>query len=213
VTVTTIAPQTTRSGVGSWAAAGFALYVVLGVVSLLVVARAGDMLAEPFGIDIGAGTVGLSIRNGVHHVAWGLTVVLVAAPLGRRLVPSIRFERQSVPVLLSGLALAGMSEFLLNEWARERFTYFDPEYVGLAGFAPAATVAIAVASWAAMSVPRASRSVLLALVVLSVVGLTVAVLPSVPGLGDGLDPSSVPLAVALVADGAFAVFALAIARR
>lgn len=202
------------SGVARWAAVGFGLYVALGFASLVAVAAFEGAIFGPFGIEVGAGTVGLSLRNGLWHVVWGIAVALVAAPVGRRLVSEARF-RLALPmlVLASGVALAGLTELLLNEWARERFGYFDPEYVGFSGFAPPATVAVALAAWAALSVPRESGTILRRLLLLAVAGLVLAVLPSVPGAADGIDPGNLPLAATLVVDGAFAGLAVLISRR
>jgi hypothetical protein len=197
------------SGVGRWAAIGFGLYVAGGIVMLFVVAALEDVIFGPFGVEVAAGTVGLSIRNGLHHLVWGPTVALVAAPIGRRLVAGVRFDRPLATfLLLAGAALAGLSEVALNEWARDRFEYFDPDYVGFAGFAPAATLAVALAAWAALSAPRASGVILRVLLMTAAGCLALALLPSVPGLADGIDPESVPLAITLVLDAAFAVLAV-----
>lgn len=202
------------SGVSRWAAIGFGLYVVVGIASLFAVATFEGTIFGPFGIEVAAGTVGLSLRNGLHHVVWGLAVALVAVPIGRRLVPAVAFDRPLAAfVLVCGALLAGVSEFLLNEWARDRFGYFDPEYVGFAGFAPAATLAQALAAWAALSVPRASRSALLGVLLAAVGSLALALLPSLPGVVDGIDPASIPLVIVLLLDGAFAGVALVLARR
>ena len=207
-----IAPSAT-SRVGTWAAIGFLLYVAIGFLSLLLAAVAEGLVFGSLGIEVAAGTVGLSLRNGLYHVVWTLLAAAVAVPIGRRLVPAARFRGlPGLALLAVGAGLAGLTEILINEWARERFEYFDPEYVGLAGFAPPATVAIAIAAWAALSVPRGSRSILLAVLGAAVVGFGTAVLPSIAGLGDGIDPSSVPLAIVLLADGVVALVAVVIAR-
>lgn len=200
--------------VSTWAGAGFVLYVAIGILSLFVVAATQGFVFGPFGIEVAAGTIGLSLRNGFHHIVWTLSVAGLAVPLGRRLVPGARFASPTGLILLIvGSALAGATEFLINEWARDRFMYYDPEYVGFAGFAPAAIVAVAAAAWAARCLPRRSRATLLIVLGLAVAGFGIAVLPSIGGLGDGIDPGSIPLASTLLADGAFAVIAVVIARR
>ena len=204
----------TTSRVGAWAAIGIVLYVVIGILSLFLAAATENLVFGPFGIEVAAGTVGLSLRNGLHHILWTLLVAAAAIPVGRRLVPDARFGGlPGLAVLAVGAGLAGLTEFLINEWARERFEYFDPEYVGLAGFAPAGTVAVAFGAWAALCVPRGSRSDLLGLLFLAVAGFGIAVAPSFAGLGNGIEMSSIPLALALVVDGAFALIAALIARR
>ena len=202
------------SRVGTWAAVGLAIYVAIGLLSLFLVAATENLVFGPFGIEVAAGTIGLSLRNGLHYVVWALLVAALAVPIGRRLVPDARFGGLLALALLGvGAGLAGATEFLINEWARERFGLFDPEYVGLVGFAPAATVAIAVVSWAAMCVPRGTRSDLLGLLAIAVAGFGLIVLPSITGLHDGIDPGSIPLAIGLLVNGGFGLLAIAIARR
>ena len=201
-------------GVGRWAAIGLLLYVGIGVLSLFAIAAIEGYIFGPFGIEVAAGTVGLSLRNGLHHLVWGLTVALAAAPVGRRLVPAVRFDRRrALLFVVAGALLAGISEFLINEWGRDRFVYFSLRHVGFVGFAPAATLAVALCAWAALNLPRGSRAIMLALLGAATVGLAFTLLPSIPGLADGIDPGSIPLASVLLIDLIFAVLAVAVARR
>ncbi len=201
------------TGVFWWTLAGLGLYPVGFVASMLVIATIEQLILDPMGIRAQAGEVSLSIRNGLHHVVWGAAVAAVAVPIGRRLVPATRFERAGVAVLAVGLVLAALAELLIIEFDRTRNGYFDPDHVGLAIAVPPAMVAVALASWAAMAIPRPSRAPLVVLAAVAAIGFVLALLPSIGGLADGIDPESIPLALCLVVSAAFVVLAPMVARR
>lgn len=201
------------SGVGRWALTGLLLYPVGWIGSMLAIATIERLLLDPLGIRPEAGTVSLSVRNGLHHMVWGAMVAAVAMPIGRRLVPRIRFDRRGAAVLAVGLGLAAISLFLVIEFDRERSGLFDPDHTGFAIFTAPAIVAVALAAWAAMAVPRADRAPLVLLAGLAGLGFVISLLPSLGGLSDGINPSSVPLAASLLASAAFIVVGLVAARR
>lgn len=200
-------------GVGRWAVAGAVLYVVGFIASLLGIATIERLVLEPLGVRAEAGELSLSVRNGVHQAVWGLTVAAVAVPIGRRLVIGLRFDTIGVAILVVGLVLAGLIELFLNEFDRARNGMFDPDHVGLMLAAPPAIVAVALAVWAARAAPGPHRGPLLALAAVAAVGFVVAVVPSLGGVTDGIEPGSLGLAVSLLGSSGFAVLALAIARR
>ena len=78
---------------------------------------------------------------------------------------------------------------------------------GFAVFAGPALVAIALAAWAALAVPSGMGLPLVAATVGAVASLALALLPSLGGLDDGINPESLPLAGVLLADVVFAVAA------
>lgn len=194
-----------------WTFLGFIVYVLVGFGSIFVLAAVERVLLAPFGIYSEAGTASLSIRNALHPVAWGVVVALVAAESRSRLVPGARFGLRSHVVLVIGLVLASVTTLLVEEFVRARYGYFDPEYTGLSLFGGPALVAVALAAWAAMSVPRCRRGPLLVAATLSVIGIGASLLPSLPGAADGIPAASVPIAVVFVVDGCFALGALGLA--
>ena len=191
--------------VAGWAAAGAVIYVLAGIVALLAFAVVERLL--PADAQPQAGAISLSIRNGLHQVAWGGLAAAVSMPLGRRLVAGLRFGPTGWLVLGVGLTLAGISMFLVNELDRSRNGMFDPDHIGIAWFAAPAVIAIALASWATLATPSRDARILAGTTVLAVSALAFALLPSVPGAADGIRPDSIPLAGAFLADVGFAVLA------
>jgi hypothetical protein len=200
-------------GPALWTIAGFVLYVIGGAVSLFAMALVEGMLLAPFGLRAQAGELGLSVRNGLHALAWGVLVVALAAPLGRRLVGGIQFRRTGWAMLGVGLVVATFVIALGNEFVRARYGYYDPEYQGLSFFAGPALVAVALASWAALAVPRDGILAPGAAMLTAAAGLAMALLPSLPGTADGIDPTSVPLAGAFVVGIGYAVVAAVVVVR
>jgi hypothetical protein len=198
------------AAVALWVAASFVLYVVALFVAIVPVAVIVDPLLGAIGLPARAGEPGLSIQNGAHTVAWGLLAAAPAAWLGRRLVPELRFQAPGAAVLLAGLALAGVTTTLLDEFVRERYVWFDPEYAGWSVFAGPALVAIALAAWACLALPRERRLLPFLALAAAFLGLGIALLPSVSGLGDGIRASSLPLAVTFAVDVVFAVGTVAL---
>jgi hypothetical protein len=194
------------SGVALWAVAGVVLYVLTGMGSLLAIASV-EGLVPSLSDQVQAGTIGLSIRNGVHPLVWGAIAAAIAMPVGRRLVPDLRFAAGGWLTLALGLALAAVTTTLVDEFVRVRYGMFDPDMTGFAVFAGPALVAIALAAWAALAVPSGMGLPLVAATVGAVACLALALLPSVGGLGDGINPESLPLAAVLLADVVFAVAA------
>ena len=202
----------TCSGVFWWVASGLGLFAVGWFVTLLAMALLDGYVLEPLGLRPEAGEVSLSIRNGLHQLVWGAAVAAVSIPIGRRLVPEIRFSRAGVGVLVVGLVLAAVTELLSVEFDRVRSGMFG-RHVGLAIAAPPAIGGVALAAWAALALPRPNRAALVALASAAAVGFALAMLPSLGGLSDGIDPESIPLAASLVASAGFVVLAPLIARR
>ena len=194
----------------AWVGGGVLLYVVLGMASLVLVSTVQDPIAGAFGLQAEAGTQGWGVVLGAHPIAWGVLTALAAAWLGRRLLPGIRFGVGGVGLLAAGLVLAAATTYLVHEFVRERFLWFDPSYAGFALFAAPAVVAVALAAWAALAAPGRSWRVLIVAQLAAVAALGLAIGPSLPGLGDGIRASSVPLAGLLVIDAGYALGTLAI---
>jgi hypothetical protein len=201
------------SGIALWALAGFALYVLGGAVSLFITALLVDPMLTSLGMPVEAGEIGLSVRNALDPVAWGVLVACVSVPIGRRLVPGIRFAPAGWVVLAIGVVLASLTWFLLEEFVRGRFEYVDVDYVGFTVFTWLALVAIALCGWAALAVPRGSGGPLAVLLALAVTGMGLALVPSVPGVADGIEPENLPLALVFLVDLVYAVAVIAIVFR
>ena len=191
-----------------WAITGFVFYVLAGLGSLLAMALVEGLL--PAAIQPAAGSISLSIRNGLHLLVWGALAAGASMLVGRRLVPGLRFGLGGWLLLAVGAALAALTMFLVNENARERFGMFDPEYVGLAFFASPAVLAVALATWATLALPRGQGIVVAVAAAAAAAGLGLSLLPSLPDAADGIDADHVPLAIAFLADLAFAATAAAV---
>lgn len=202
-----------RTGIAWWTLAGLGLFPVGWVASLFAIATIELFVLEPLGLRAEAGELSLSIRNGIHQIAWGVTVAAAAVPFGRRLVAGIRFRPSAARLLAVGLVIAATTQLLVLEFARLRYGYVDTEYVGMIIFVPPAIVAVALATWAAMAIPSPDRAELIALAAIGAIGFALATVPSLGGLSDGIDPASLPLAVSLLVGAAFVVLAPIVARR
>jgi len=190
-----------------WAIAGFVFYVLGGLGSLLAMALMEGLL--PPDVRPTSGSISLSVRNGVHLVAWAAVVAGASLVVGRRLVAGIRFGPGGWLLLSTGTALAAFTMCMVNEDARARFGVVDAEYVGLSYFASPAVLAIALAAWATLALPR-GRAVVLAIVAgAATVALGLSLVPTIPAATDGIDADHVPLALAFLADLGFAAIAAA----
>ena len=90
-----------------------------------------------------------------------------------------------VDVARESMTVFGYSSVHMKVRADERrYAYVDVEYVGFSVLAWPALVAIALAGWAALAVPRGSAIAPVALVALAAMGLGIALLPSVLGAAD-----------------------------
>jgi hypothetical protein len=203
----------TRGATAIWTAAGFVLYIVGGFASLLALALFQSVVLEPFGLRPQAGTFDLSLRNGIHAIVWGLLVAALAAPLGRRLVPGIRFGQAGWLVLAGGLVIAAVATTLGEEFVRARYIYYDAEYQGLTVFTGPALVAVALATWAALAVPPSWVLLPAAAALTAAAGLALSLLPSIPGAGDGIEAGSLPLVAAFAAGVAYAIMAVVLVVR
>jgi hypothetical protein len=195
-----------------WAITGFVFYVLGGMGSLLALAALEGVL--PPELRPAAGSITLSIRNGAHLFAWAALSAGASMVVGRRLITGLRFGPGGWVLLGAGTALAAFTMFMVNEDVRARFGYFDPEYANLAFFASPAVLAIALAGWATLAVPPGRGAVLAVAAGAAAGALGLSLLPSLPAATDGIDADHVPLALAFVADLAFAgIAAVVVAAR
>lgn len=108
-----------------------------------------------------------------------------------------------------GVVLAIAVEMALHEWTGHRFGYYDWDFVRWTAGLSAMLVITAVATFGVLIAPvRAAASLAVQIPAALVVCLIVA--SNVPGLGDGIDPESWPLAILVGLSAAYAAAAIAI---
>lgn len=200
-------------GAALWTIAGIVLYVLGAIASLLALALLENVFLRPFGVRPEAGTFALSLRNGIHDIAWGLLVAAVAAPLGRRIVPGIRFATAGWLVLAGGLVIAAAATTLGEEFVRARFGMYEPRAQGLTIFTGPALVAVALATWAALAVPSSGILAPGTAALTAAAGLALSLLPSIPGASDGIDTESRPLVAVFATGVAYAIVAVVLVVR
>jgi hypothetical protein len=196
-----------------WTVVGCVLYVLGAMASILAIGLFENLFLQPFGLRPEAGTFALSLQNGIHDVAWGALVAAIAVPLGRRIVPGIRFRWQGTTMLAMGLLIAAAATSLGNEFVRARFGMYDPDGQGLTVFSGPAIVAVALATWAALAVPASAAIAPAVAALAAAASLAVSLLPSLPGLDDGINDANIPLAIAFSFGIAYAILAVVLVAR
>jgi hypothetical protein len=201
-----IAPSETRADNRPmlWVAWGVLAYGLAAVASLFVVAGVAPIIAAPLGLQLEAGSAGLSVRNGFHAIVWGAAAAALAMPVGRRFVAGLRFGSLGWVILGFGLLLAGLTTTLVEEFVRVRLGLYVPRATGFTIFSGPTLVAISLAAWAAPALPRRDR-VLVAALGVAAIGFLLTLLPSLPGAADGISDGSLPLAATLAFDALFAI--------
>ena len=184
----------------------------------------GASLVVAFVIAVYAGQLGLGRSDGDLGTRLDLALFLLlislfgslAALASARLVFGRWPAVPPVAILVAGVgvALAIAVELALHEWARVRFgSYYDPDMVGwTAGLAYALALSAAV-SFAVLIAPHGAAEPPL----LGAIGLAVpiwlAVGLNVPGLLDGIELESWPLAILVGLSGVYALAAVLIGAR
>jgi hypothetical protein len=129
------------------------------------------------------------------------------------MVAGIRFGWPGTAMLAGGLVIAAAATTLGDEFVRARFDVYEPRAMGLTLFTGPAIVAVGLATWAALAVP-ASGAIVPALAALAAAAcLALSLLPSVPGLDDGIDATSIPLVLAFTVGIAYATLAVVLVAR
>jgi hypothetical protein len=205
MTTATPAEPGTDDRVGAWTIAGLVLCIVAWPIAFGVVASVEAVVLRPLGWYAEAGTRSLSIQNATFPVTWGVLVAGAGVRLARRWVPGARFRGRGWALLGAGLLLAGLSEYLTDEFVRHWAGNYDPEYGGSSLFIPWALVAVALAGWAALAVPRRRRVALVALAATAGAGVALAFASNLAGAADGIREANVPIATVFVLDAVFSV--------
>jgi hypothetical protein len=201
------------SGPIVWALVGLVLYVLAGMASLIVAVFAAEALLTALGFRVEPGTFAWSVRNATHPLVWGPAVAGLSLPIGRRLVPGLAVRPTGWALLVAGLVLAAGTELLVEEFVRERFGYYEADSIGWTVFTSPALVAVALSAWATRCVPAGHGVSLAVLTATAGMALFASLAPSLAGLADGIDPSSVPLVVVLGGGVAYASLAVVSALR
>jgi hypothetical protein len=143
-------------------------------------------------------------------IVWGacaLVGVLVAGRItfGRWLHVS---SRALIPAC-AGIALSAVVHVVLQQWAIARFEYMDADNIGWTAGLFAVLLGLATATFGVFIAPRQATAWPLAFVLLGATGTVLIVLRNVPGITDGIDPESWPLAIWLGISGLYAAFVTA----
>lgn len=185
-----------ESGFWLWLACSALLYVATGTITLLAASTIENLVLVPAGMEVGAGSFGHGVALAGYVASWGVSNVVGVVVAARILLPAARAPSTGTWIVTgAGLSLAAALQLALHEWSRDRFVYFDPEYVGLSAVLPAFLVAQASTLLAVSIAPRVRVGLpLFALGAASVVNLGI-VATNVPGAMDGIEPGSLVLAL------------------
>ena len=176
-----------------------ALFAAFGV-AISVVSRAvfPDAVSSGLRLDL----AGFFLLIG----AFGIGAVLIAgrAAFGRWL--EVRPRHLILPA--AGIALAIGIELALHEWARLSIGYYDWDFIGWTAGLSFAVVLIAVAWFGVLVAPLGAGSPPRIGLGLSALLIFLVVLSNVPGLGDGIGPNSLPLAILVGSSAIYAIGAV-----
>jgi hypothetical protein len=190
-------PHQISSRPWNWVALCFLAFVLAEIATIPVIYVAEAVLGLPHAL-------GLALWAGSRVLVAGL----VALALGRILIgTAVRPQPAAWLVLGIGAALAAMVQVALVAWSESRFALFDPDLVGLTAQLYTVVGGVGVAAFSTLSAPRdAALPPMIALLMATLLTLIIVV-ANVPGLADGIEPESIPLAVTL---GATLLYALAV---
>lgn len=125
--------------------------------------------------------------------------------------PSVRLPQLVVPC--AGIALAIGVELTLHEWARVHIGQYEFDHMGITAITSRILVGCAVAAFAvALSPPGAGFPPLLSVVGAAAI-IALVLVSNAPGLRDGIEPESWPLAILIGLSAAYVVGAVVIAVR
>jgi hypothetical protein len=138
-------------------------------------------------------------------LVWG-SLALIGVLLAGRLAFGRWLRAGPIAVLLatSGIALSAVVHVVLQQWAIARFGYYDSEFVWWTAGLFAVLIGLATATFGVFVAPRGAAGWPLAFVILGAAATIFIVLGNVPGLGDGIEPESWPLAIWLEISGLYA---------
>lgn len=105
----------------------------------------------------------------------------------------------------AGITLSATVHVVLQQWAIARFGYMDADYIGLTAGLFAVLIGLATATFGVLVAPRGTAAWPLTFVLLGATLAILTILGNAPGLTDGIEPQSWPLAIWLGISGLYAV--------
>jgi hypothetical protein len=188
------AVSTARRGPVVWVALSLTAYLA-GSLGIFVV----NAVVGAFG------NISQTFEMAEWSVVWGalaLAGVLFAGRLafGRWL----RVGVLAVAVALPGVFLSATLNAVLEQWATARFGVMDADYIGSTAGLFAVLIGVAVAGFGVYVAPRHAVGWPLGFVVVGFAMTAVILAANLPGLADGIDPESWPLAIWLGISGIYA---------
>lgn len=141
-------------------------------------------------------------------ITWGLLGML-GVLISARLVFGrwLRVSAQAVLIGSSGIVLSAGFHVVLQQWSVTRFGEMDPDLIGLTSGLFGVLLGISTSAFGVFVAPRGSTQWPLAFVLAGGLIALLIVATNVPGITDGIDPESWPLAIWL---GISAVYAAAV---
>jgi hypothetical protein len=175
------------------------LWAALTIVGLVVAFLAAfvvavAVVARAIFPDAGAGTLRLDLAGFLLlSGAFGIGAVLVAGRVAFGSWVDARPRHIVLPAI--GVALAIGLELGLHEWARLSIGYYDWDFIGWTAVLSFAVVVMAVAWFGVLVAPPAAGAPPRIGLGLSAILVLLVVASNAPGLGDGIESRSMPLAI------------------
>jgi predicted lysophospholipase L1 biosynthesis ABC-type transport system permease subunit len=192
-----VIPRDTASGL-SWAALSLGAFVAAAFVSLPVAIGFGGLLRVP--------------ETAAFISTWGCLAIVSVLGAGR-----IAF-RGWLPVNVAALSVAAIGiglavgvDTTLHEWATARLGYYDPDQVWWSAGLFAVLIGLATATFGVLVAPRGYAWRAAAFALAGAAGVLFIVLSNVPGLRDGIEAESWPVAIWIGLGGAYALATAALA--
>jgi hypothetical protein len=162
-----------------------------------------------FAVNTGVRTVG-DVPHLVAMAEWSLLwggLSLVGVLIAGRIAfgRALRISAAGLLLAGTGIGLSAVVHVVLQQWAVARFGYYDPEFVWWTASLFAVLVGLATATFGVFVAPRGAHGWPLSFVLLGAALVVWIVLSNVPGLDDGIEPESWPLAIWLGISGLYAV--------
>jgi hypothetical protein len=175
-------------------------FLVGGIATLILATAFETLVLVPAGVVAGAGSLTHGIMLAGHVTLWGLisgSITLVGA---RMLAAGSPISRRARWLFIIGILAAAGLQFAVHEYGRARFDYFDPSAVGPTSLLPLVLVAMTTA-WVGVLVSRARVAIVWAAFGLSSLSALAIFALNLPGIDDGIEAGSLPLAVAIALAG------------
>jgi hypothetical protein len=138
-------------------------------------------------------------------LVWGGLSVAGVMVAGRLSFGSwLRVTAKGLTLAATGIGLSAVVHVVLQQWAVARFGYYDPEFVWWTGGLFAVLVGLATSTFGVFAAPPGAARWPLAFVLTGAAAVAFIVLGNLPGVGDGIEPESWPLAIWLSISGLYA---------